>query len=117
MTDPNGAKAPFVIPAHRIAPPFRAEETTLAKEELLEFEGVVTEILPEARYRVRLSNDHEIIAYTAGRMKKHRIRTLTGDKVTVEVSSYDLDKGRLIFRHMEARSQPKQIRRPFTKRR
>jgi len=71
----------------------------LAKEELLEFEGVVTDVLPEARYRVRLSNDHEIIAYTAGRMKKNRIRTLVGDRVTVEVSPYDLEKGRLIFRH------------------
>ena len=69
----------------------------MPKEELLEFEGVVTEILPEARYRVRLSNDHEIIAYTAGRMKKNRIRTLAGDRVTVEVSPYDLGKGRLIF--------------------
>jgi translation initiation factor IF-1 len=89
----------------------------MAKEELLEFEGVVTEVLPEARYRVRLSNDHELIAYTAGRMKKNRIRTLAGDRVTVEVSPYDLDKGRLIFRHMDARPQMKQTRRPFIKRR
>jgi translation initiation factor IF-1 len=91
----------------------------MSKEELLEFEGVITEILPEARFRVRLSNDHEIIAYTAGRMKKNRIRTLTGDKVTVEISPYDLTKGRLIFRHMEARSsgQPKRGARPFVRRR
>lgn len=88
----------------------------MSKEELLEFEGVITEILPEARFRVRLSNDHEIIAYTAGRMKKNRIRTLTGDKVTVEISPYDLTKGRLIFRHMEARSQAKRPR-PYVKRR
>ncbi len=73
----------------------------MAKEELLEFEGIVTEILPEARYRVRLTNDHEIIAYTAGRMKKNRIRTLAGDRVTVEVSPYDLHKGRLVFRHKD----------------
>ena len=73
----------------------------MAKEELLEFEGVVLEVLPEARYRVRLSNEHEIIAYTAGRMKKNRIRTLAGDRVTVEVSPYDLDKGRLVFRHKD----------------
>lgn len=76
----------------------------MAKEELMAFEGVVTEILPEARYRVRLSNDHEIIAYTAGRMKKNRIRTLAGDRVTVEVSPYDLAKGRLIFRHKDTPS-------------
>src|SRR3954463_887581 len=74
----------------------------MAKEELIEFEGVVTDVLPEARYRVRLSNDHEIIAYTAGRMKKNRIRTLAGDRVTVEVSPYDLNKGRLIFRHIDS---------------
>ena len=73
----------------------------MAKEELMEFEGVVTDVLPEGRYRVRLSNDHEVIAYTAGRMKKNRIRTLVGDRVTVEVSPYDLDKGRLTFRHKD----------------
>jgi translation initiation factor IF-1 len=91
----------------------------MSKEELLEFEGVITEILPEARFRVRLANDHEIIAYTAGRMKKNRIRTLTGDKVTVEISPYDLTKGRLIFRHMEARTggQAKRNPRPFIRRR
>jgi translation initiation factor IF-1 len=76
----------------------------MAKEELIEFEGVVTDVLPEARYRVKLSNDHEIIAYTAGRMKKNRIRTLVGDRVTVEVTPYDLNKGRLIFRHKDERA-------------
>jgi translation initiation factor IF-1 len=71
----------------------------MAKEEMLEFEGVVTDVLPEGRFRVRLTNDHELIVYTAGRMKKNRIRTLVGDCVTVEVSPYDLSKGRLTFRH------------------
>lgn len=71
----------------------------MAKEELLEFEGVVTDVLPDARFRVKLENGHEIIAYTAGRMKKFRIRTLVGDRVTVEMSPYDLEKGRLIYRH------------------
>lgn len=90
----------------------------MPKEELLEFEGVITEVLPEARFRVKLSNDHEIIAYTAGRMKKSRIRTIAGDRVTVEVSPYDLAKGRLIYRHMDARPQQGQRpRRPFIKRR
>ena len=56
-------------------------------------------MLPDARFRVKLDNGHEIMAYTAGRMKKFRIRTLTGDRVTVEVSPYDLEKGRLIYRH------------------
>lgn len=71
----------------------------MAKEELMEFEGVVTEVLPDGRYRVKLDNDHVILAYAAGRMKKHRIRTLAGDRVTVEMSVYDLDKGRINFRH------------------
>lgn len=76
----------------------------MAKEELLEFEGRVTEILPDARYRVELENGHQLIAYTAGRMKKNRIKTLAGDRVTVEVSPYDLEKGRLIFRHKDERA-------------
>ena len=71
----------------------------MAKEEPLEFEGVVTDILPDARFRVKLENGHEIIAYTAGRMKKHRIRTMAGDRVTVEMTPYDLDKGRVVYRH------------------
>ncbi len=78
----------------------------MAKEELLEFEGVVTDVLPEARYRVKLTNDHEIIAYTAGRMKKNRIRILAGDKVTIEMTPYDLTKGRINFRHKDIRSGP-----------
>ena len=71
----------------------------MAKEELLEFEGLVTDVLPDARFLVKLENGHEIIAYTAGRMKKFRIRTLVGDRVTVEMTPYDLDKGRINFRH------------------
>jgi len=76
----------------------------VAKEELLEFDGVVTEILPDARYRVQLDNGHQLVAYTAGKMKKNRIKILAGDRVTVEVSPYDLEKGRLIFRHKDERS-------------
>jgi len=76
----------------------------MAKEELLEFEGVVTDVLPDARFRVKLDNEHEIIAYTAGRMKKHRIRTLVGDRVTIEMTPYDLDKGRVIYRHKDERA-------------
>ncbi len=89
----------------------------LAKEALIEFEGLVTEILPDARYRVQLDAGHTIVAYTAGRMKKNRIKTLAGDRVTVEMSPYDLDKGRLIFRHKDANAQtgrrmpPRQFRR------
>jgi translation initiation factor IF-1 len=76
----------------------------LTKEDLLEFEGVVTDVLPDTRFRVMLENDHEIIAYAAGRMKKHRIRTLVGDRVTVEMTPYDLEKGRIIYRHKDERA-------------
>jgi translation initiation factor IF-1 len=78
-------------------------EITMAKEELIQFEGLVTEILPDARYRVQLDAGHEIVAYTAGKMKKNRIKTLAGDRVTIEMSPYDLEKGRLIFRHKDER--------------
>ena len=71
----------------------------MAKEEVLEFPGVVTELLPNATFRVKLENDHEIIAHTAGKMRKHRIRVMAGDKVDVEMTPYDLTKGRVIFRH------------------
>ncbi len=71
----------------------------MAKEEVLEFEGVVNDVLPDGRFRVQLDNGHEIIAYTAGRMKRNRIRTIAGDRVTVEMTPYDLDKGRITFRH------------------
>ena len=71
----------------------------MAKEDVLEYEGVVLEILPNAMFKVKLDNEHEILAHTAGRMRKHRIRILAGDKVTVEMSTYDLSKGRIIFRH------------------
>jgi translation initiation factor IF-1 len=76
----------------------------MAKEELIQFEGVVTEILPDARYRVQLDAGYEVVAYTAGKMKKNRIKTLAGDRVTVEMSPYDLHKGRLVFRHKDERS-------------
>ena len=88
----------------RRALPVNREVRDMAKEELLEFEGLVTEILPDARFRVQLDNGHALIAYTAGRMKKNRIKTLAGDRVTVEVSPYDLEKGRMIFRHKDERA-------------
>ena len=75
----------------------------MAKEEMLEFEGVVDEVLPDARCRVKLDNGHMVIAYTSGRMKKNRIRILAGDRVTVEMTPYDLTKGRINFRHKDAR--------------
>jgi translation initiation factor IF-1 len=71
----------------------------MAKEDVIEFSGIVLELLPNAMFRVRLENNHEIIAHTAGRMRKNRIRVLAGDKVTVEMTPYDLTKGRISFRH------------------
>jgi translation initiation factor IF-1 len=82
----------------------------MSKEELLQFEGLVIEILPDTRYRVQLDNGHQLVVYTAGKMKKNRIKTLAGDRVTVEVSPYDLEKGRLIFRHKDERAGA--VRRP-----
>jgi len=78
----------------------------MSKEELLQFEGLVTEILPDARFRVRLDAGGEIVCYTAGKMRKSRIKTLAGDRVTVEMSPYDLQKGRLVFRHKDERAGP-----------
>ena len=89
----------------------------MAKEALLEFEGTVTEVLPDGNYRVRLDNEHMILAYMSGRMKKHRIRTLTGDRVRVEMSPYDLDRGRINFREKSASSPLGQRRRPQFRRR
>jgi translation initiation factor IF-1 len=70
----------------------------MAKEELLEFDGTVVELLPNATFRVKLENEHEIIAHTAGKMRKNRIRVLAGDKVSVEMTPYDLSKGRITYR-------------------
>ena len=69
----------------------------MAKEELIEMNGVVMEVLPDARFRVTL------VAYSAGKMRKHHIRILAGDKVSLELSPYDLSKGRITFRHIEGR--------------
>jgi translation initiation factor IF-1 len=75
----------------------------MAKEELLEMQGCVQEVLPDSRFRVGLENGHELIAYTSGKMRQHRIRILAGDKVSVEMSPYDFTKGRITFRHIERR--------------
>ena len=83
----------------------------MAKEEHIEMNGKVTEVLPDTRFRVTLDNGHELIAYSAGRMKKNHIRILAGDKVSLEMSPYDLTKGRITFRHIEGRG-PMVPRRP-----
>jgi translation initiation factor IF-1 len=75
----------------------------VAKEELIEMRGQVTEVLPDSRCRVTLTNGHELVAYTGGKMKRHRIRIIAGDDVTLELSPYDLNKGRIMFRHLPER--------------
>lgn len=71
----------------------------MTKEELLQFSGVVLELLPNAMFKVKLENDHIITAYISGKMRKNRIRILMGDKIMVEMTPYDLTKGRVILRH------------------
>lgn len=75
----------------------------MAKEELIEMQGAVTEVLPDGRYRVTLENGHMLIAYAGGKLKKNHIRIIAGDSVSLEMSPYDLSKGRITFRHLPGR--------------
>ena len=70
----------------------------MPKEGSIEFQGIVLELLPNAMFKVKLDNEHEILAHSSGKMRKNRIRVLAGDKVTVEMTPYDLTKGRITFR-------------------
>jgi translation initiation factor IF-1 len=88
----------------------------MAKEDLIEMHGVVNEVLPDSRFRVTLDNGHTLIAYSGGKMKKNHIRILAGDRVSLELSPYDLGKGRITFRHLPPRnadSGPAPVRRTF----
>jgi translation initiation factor IF-1 len=85
---PSPSCQPF-LPAH---------EVFLSKEDMIEFSGMVTELLPNAMFRVKLDNEHVILAHTSGKMRKNRIRVLAGDRVNVEMTPYDLTKGRITFR-------------------
>jgi translation initiation factor IF-1 len=76
----------------------------MAKEDLIEFDGIVLEALPDTTFRVQLENGHMVLAYSAGKMKKNRIRVLEGDKVKVEMTPYDLSKGRITFRYKDAKA-------------
>ena len=86
----------------------------MAKEELIEFKGKVLELLPNATFRVQLENGHIIIAYTSGKMRKNRIRVLVGDDVTVEMTPYDLTKGRVIHRHKVGALATELVEEPVT---
>lgn len=84
----------------------------MAKEDMIEMEGLVDEVLPDTRFRVTLDNGHNIIAYMAGKMRKHRIRIIAGDKVSIELTPYDLSKGRITFRHKDEKVPSAIHRRP-----
>jgi translation initiation factor IF-1 len=78
----------------------------MAKQELIEMNGIVNDVLPDSRFRVTLDNGHQLVAYTSGKMRQHHIRILAGDNVSLELSPYDLSKGRITFRHIERRGPP-----------
>jgi len=84
---------------------------------MIEMEGTVSEVLPDTRFRVKLENGHDVTAYVAGKMKKHRIRILTGDKVSLELSPYDLTKGRINYRHKDENQVARAPARPQYRRR
>ena len=73
----------------------------MVKEVSLELTGVVLELLPNAMFKVKLENNHEVLAHTSGKLRKNRIRVLVGDKVDVEMTPYDLTKGRIVYRHKD----------------
>lgn len=89
----------------------------MAKEEMVEVEGVIDEVLPNTIFRVTLENGGVVTAYASGKMRKHRIRILAGDRVTIEMSPYDLTKGRINFRHKDERTGAPQAARPMYRRR
>jgi len=84
----------------------------MAKEELVEMDGVVDEVLPNTQFRVTLDNGFKVLAHASGKVRKHRIRILAGDKVTLEISPYDVSKGRINFRHKDERAAPAPVSRP-----
>jgi translation initiation factor IF-1 len=84
----------------------------VAKEEMVEIEGVIDEVLPNTVFRVTLVNGVKVTAYASGKIRKHRIRILTGDRVTLEMSPYDLTKGRISFRHKDERAAPPRAAHP-----
>ena len=89
----------------------------MAKEELIEMQGVVSEVLPNTQFRVTLDNGVDVLAYASGKVRKHRIRILAGDKVTLQISPYDLTKARISFRHKDEDAPAARQARPQYRRR
>jgi translation initiation factor IF-1 len=90
----------------------------VAKEEMIEMEGTVQEVLPNTQFRVQLTNGHNVLAYAGGKMRQRHIRIIAGDRVTMEMSPYDVTRGRINFRHLDTpRVPPGQRRKPIYKKR
>jgi len=89
----------------------------MPKEEMIEMQGVVSEVLPNTQFRVILDNGADVLAYASGKVRKHRIRILAGDKVSLQISPYDLTKARISFRHKDENAPPPAARRPPPRRR
>ena len=88
----------------------------MAKEELIEMQGVVSEVLPNTQFRVTLDNGVDVLAYASGKVRKHRIRILAGDKVSLQISPYDLTKARISFRHKDEDAPPARTRPQYRRR-
>ena len=90
----------------------------MAKEEMIEMEGTVDEVLPNTQFRVRLTNGAEVLAYAGGKMRQRRIRIIAGDRVSLEMSPYDVTRGRISYRHLDkpAPAMAPRRRAPFKKR-
>jgi len=84
----------------------------LSREELIAMDGIVEEVLPDSKFRVTLDNGHALTAYSSGKMRKNHIRILAGDRVSLEISPYDLSKGRIVYRHLPPRHAPASATRP-----
>lgn len=88
----------------------------MAKEEMIEMEGTVEEVLPNTQFRVRLENGADVLAYAGGKMRQRRIRIIAGDRVRLEMSPYDVTRGRINYRHLDSAPQPARRRFPFRRR-
>ena len=87
----------------------------MAKEELIEMDGTVEEVLPNTQFRVTLANGANVLAYAGGKMRQRHIRIIAGDRVTLEISPYDVTRGRINFRHLDVRTAPARRKFPYRK--
>ena len=97
-SDPRWGSLDLAAREHHVPARIHQRRGLMSKEDMIEFSGTVMELLPNAMFRVKLDNEHSILAHTSGKMRKNRIRVLAGDRVNVEMTPYDLSKGRITFR-------------------